>query len=656
MLAAWPALAILTRMVAAVLLLTALAAGVSLAGWLPARLRLEERLVAAVPLGLAAAALLGFLVSLVTGLSDSAVVVTSGGLALLAMAGWWPAWRPDWRADWRDLRRRTRTGRFWAYQLVFLLFAGLLGAVFTNAFFEQDGSLYAGWVNIWGDWSQHLSQTTSFAYGDNVPPELTVSSGQKLTYPFLTNFLSAMLLSGGMGLVWAMKLPVLLLAIAGLGLLMALTRLLAGQLAAAFAPPLYYLAGGLGFLNFGKDLVDSHQSLGYFLTHLPHTYTQANAQGVVNNLNWINPIYAYLGPQRAFVFGSALLLLVLICLHDGIARRHRGSFLAAGLIAAALPLIHTHSLLLILLIAGPLFYLTRRHVGGRRATLRTLSPWAYFLAPVCLIALPQAVWLTTGVSASRFLRPQFGWVKYQDGFFWFWWKNLGVFFPLAIAAMFRWRGRGELVQAFAWTGVFVFAVINLWVFQPWDWDNTKFLVYAFLLLVPAVAGLLAMWARAGRRGAAIVTAFVVLAGAAGAIDVSRTLQPAHYKARLFSEQDRALATWARQETRPDQVFLTAQDANNPLAALAGRRIVLGYTGWLWSYGLEFRDRKDDVARMYDGGPAAVDLLRRYGVDYVVIGPHERGNPGYEVNEAWFTAQYPVAHAASDTLIFRTSAE
>ena len=50
---------------------------------------------------------------------------------------------------------------------------------------------------------------------------------------------------------------------------------------------------------------------------------------------------------------------------------------------------------------------------------------------------------------------------------------------------------------------------------------------------------------------------------------------------------------------------------------------IGYPGWLWTYGLPDNIQKgDDDKRILNGDPSAPDLVRKYGVDYVMIGPQE----------------------------------
>ena len=77
-------------------------------------------------------------------------------------------------------------------------------------------------------------------------------------------------------------------------------------------------------------------------------------------------------------------------------------------------------------------------------------------------------------------------------------------------------------------------------------------------------------------------------------------------------------------------FLVAPQHNEPVPTLGGRRVMVGYPGWLWTYGLaDWSQRSQDAERMLRGDPATPDLLRRYGVDYVVVGPQELGTAGVD---------------------------
>ncbi|MBO0706093.1 MAG: hypothetical protein J2P39_12285, partial [Candidatus Dormibacteraeota bacterium] len=92
------------------------------------------------------------------------------------------------------------------------------------------------------------------------------------------------------------------------------------------------------------------------------------------------------------------------------------------------------------------------------------------------------------------------------------------------------------------------------------------------------------------------------------------------------------AAWTRKHTSPHAVFLAAPANNHAITVLAGRTLVAGYDGWTWSYGLPgWAARQQEVQTMLAGKPGTPELLRRFRVEYVVIGPHELAlgaNPGY----------------------------
>jgi hypothetical protein len=646
-------------MLAIVFLLIALGAGSAIAYAIPSKLgrgrkalRLEDRVFMSVPLGLAAASILTFLAALVFGLNEITIALT-GAVATVGGSELWrrPAQRRRLRDEWRDFRERARKPRLGTIGawLVFAALGVMLGWIYWHSLFLQDGNLYVAFGNVWGDWNQHIAQTSSFVYGDNLPPQLNYLSGQKITYPFMTNFLSAILNKSGFDLLWAMKVPGVLLTVSGLGLLGTLTRLLIGR-AIWLVPILFYFSGGLGFINFIDDLMRSHQSLGTFLAHLPHNYTQTFGSVLVPNINWINTIYAYLIPQRAFLFGMPLLLTAASLLYLGLAGRNWRLMLSAGMVASLLPLIHTHSLIFLGMFSIPLVFLTRRSLAGR-LRFRWTKPgswlgrgwklWLAFFGPILAVGVPQVLWLSYGVQSSRFFRVQYGWTKHTDDLFWFWLKNAGLFIPLILIALRKYRDREPLLVAFTLSAGFVWVLANLFVFQPWDWDNTKLLVYWFVISLPIVALLLASWADRGKLAKAGVTLIVLSLTLAGAADVSRTLQPASYKVLLFDPTGLEIGRAVAERTEPNSVWLTSQLVNNPVSVIGGRRVVLGYTGNLWSYGLPYADREADVRTMYAGGPDADRLLAKYHVSYVVIGTAETNDQGLKVNEPYFGGRYPV---------------
>ena len=631
-------------MLAIAFLLVSLAAGFSLVYAIPAKqLRLEDRVFMAIPVGFAAAGLLTFLIGLPLGLRSLTVALASFLLMVGSIEAWFrPSWKARLRGDWQDLRQRLRRREGFLTAFTYLLLGTMLTFIYWNSLFFINGELYVLFSNVWGDWAQHLAQINSFAHGDNLPPEFSYLSGHKITYPFLTNFYSAILIKGGIGTLWSIKFPGVLLALSGLGLLMTFTRLTIGR-GMWLVPILFYFSGGLGFINFFTDLANSHQPLLEFLANQPHPATSVYDGVPITHLNWINTIFAYLIPQRAFLFGLPLLLATVSLLYLGLKDKNKWLMLSAGLLACLLPLIHTHSLVFLGLFTAALIPLTWKHLAGRsKPRLKHLTFWLWFIGPILAVAGPQFLWLTAGTDTGKFLRFQYGWTKGSGDLLWFWLKNAGLFIPLLIMALFTFRKEPaqRLLVSMTLAAGFVWVLANLFVFQPWDWDNSKLLVYWFTLSLPIVVLLLLRWADRGLWETAGVFVIVLSLTLAGAADVSRALQPWSYKVQMFDRTGLEIGQAVLDRSAPDSVWLTSQVVNNPVSLLGGRSVVLGYTGNLWSYGLNFAGRERDVQTMFEGGPEAERLLAQYGVDYVTIGPAEENDGGYDVNKEFF-GRYPV---------------
>lgn len=640
-------------MIATWFFMASLAFGFAVTALIPMRMSTEKRLWLGVPVGLAVGGLLGFGLAWVFGLSDESVAMVAALLTmgvLIILARRLP--RQVLRDDVRQAPGRLLVRRHWLLVAIYIMFGILLSYIMAHALIFTDGAVAAAFTNVWGDWNLHLSQVTGFVYGDNIPPQQPAMSGERLTYPFLGNFVSAMLLQGGWSLPAAMLVPGVFLALSALGLLMTFSYRVAGRGAAALAPWLFFLGGGLGFVNFFFDAARNDQSWGYFLTHLPANYTQTFQGSVLSNINWLNPIFAYVVPQRAFLFGLPLVLGILWVLFEGIEQRRRGLMLAAGLLAMLLPLVQTHGLLFLGLLTPALVYLSMRRFKMTKRAVITL--WLPFVAPILVVGLPQLLWLTWGISTAKYFRWQLGWTAGQDNVVWFWLKNMGLFLPLLGVALVRLRGSHHALWNFTVAVGSVFVIANLFVFQPWDWDNSKLLVYWFIFSVPMVGLFLTMlWrqSRAWRWAAAAMMVSLVLAGS---LDVSKVVAWRTSQLPLFSAEESRMAEAVRARTASDAIFLSGSNADNPISGLAGRKLVMGYTGWLWSYGLDYLPRERDVASMLSGAPEAAALLQEYGVDYVMIGAAERSAPGYRLDEAFYQQRYALWGTFGDTKIYDLS--
>jgi hypothetical protein len=439
----------------------------------------------------------------------------------------------------------------------------------------------------------------------------------------MIDFFAADLVPLGLSLTEALTATSAMLALALPGVMyLAALRFTAGRTAAAIAVFTFLLSGGLGFMYlFGIRLGLGAQ------TPLPTEYTLDRDVG----LQWLNPVLAYIVPQRSSLFGFSLALIVLVLLWIAV-REKLGwqPFLFAGLVAAIMPIYHVHAYGTV--VALPAFW----------ALLNRRREWFAFFGPALAIGGPIVLWMlppdNTSICGSLAsihgycIQP--GWLSFTDwqrfgawlfafDFLAFWTWNTSLLLPVMVAghALVRWFPTAFpnwFSPMWLW-----FLVPNVVVLQPWVWDNTKFFVFWALLGSVVVGGVLAGMLRRSRVTAIAAVVFMVLLGLSGALDLHRASDFNASSVQFTDAGGIRVADWVRHNTSPDAVFAVAAEHNSPIPTLAGRRELIGYPGWLWTYGLaDYVQKTADDKRILDGDPTAMDLVRKYGIDYVMIGPQE----------------------------------
>jgi hypothetical protein len=714
--------------------------GTIAAGSLPRiDLRVEERVLA----GLVATVLVGsaltYLLALAAGLN---VAVVLGGEALTVAAFTAVSWRrrdavfAQWRSGWAALmsadQRRHRIGlaltAFFSTVLFALLFAHTLST-------DGAGNLNAGFLTVWADWAQHLTTSSSFAVGHNLPPQNPLFSGSALRYPFLPDFQSATLVTLGASPATALALPGALLAVCITLLVVALAvRLGVGVGAGVIAAAICLIGGGLGFTGVLADsclhhgfsaaqctwsgffshpgdipdiVVGTLHDLPAVVIAQPRAYDgllTSAAQQPLPNQQWYTPLFAWWLPQRTILYGfaGALAVLILVIAAARSPRRGYESFALAGLLLGLMPVIHIHTLIAMGIVLT-LLALQWRHRG-----------WWITFGVAVVVALPQLVTVLGGPHGSQLFGNAFptvepGWMYLGGGgdrpllsltsliggigglvralvspqYWGFWIDNTGVAVPLSallliavvagiLSETIATRAR-RLTQLFptdllrvTLPCVAVFLVANVVVFQSWDWDNTKLFIYWYLGVALLLGTLVVRWWRRWWRGVAAFTmaASVLLTGvlvllrlmpwtpAMDAVGGPYTSVPA---------DDLRMATTVAASTPADAVFLTEGKPNDPVLIVAGRTAVMGYYGWLWSYGTDFGTRFNDVRTMLEGchnQPRSTcvvfGLLGQYRVQYVEI-DDRLTSPGVidaQVDLRWWAAQgFPVVARSDHVTVY-----
>jgi hypothetical protein len=632
------------------------------------------RLCSGACVGIATLGLVGFIFASFLGLTPLTILLTLAVLALPLFFLRSPNRRVVVQRDLKATYRAIRQGLFhptrirFGYAVFYLVVAAILWRAFQRAMIDLPEGIYTGVVNNLGDLPFHLSVITSFAYGNNFLPEDPTYAGVRFTYPFLTDFVSAVFVHCGADLRQSMFIENFVVALAFVGLLHRWAfAMLRNRLAAILTPVLVLLNGGLGWVLVWKEATQSNKSLLGILKSLPPSLTIQDT-----TWRWGNALYALLIPQRGFLLGLPLAVVVFTqwWLSDETpeeflkAEQEKGKkakkgkkrknasmsepppassqrfalftgspvppsikrMIAAGIVAGLLPLVHAHSFVVVMAVGACIALLQRRW-----------RPWIAFFIVGSLIALPQMWWSThnSAVNAKKFFEWQYGWDRGKEDAIWFWFKNSGLFIPLTLAALV-WRNKEPLVSRrlalFFLPFTLCFIIPNVMKMAPWIWDNIKVLFYWWLASAPLVALLLArLWQRGKVKKVVAIVLFACVT-AAGAWDVAGIVARST-KYQIFDSSGIKFAELIKQNTEPRALIIHAPIYNHPVF-LSGRESLMGYPGHIWTHGLEYAGRESEIRRVYAGAPDAGAILRRYGVAYAVVSPLERNI--MNVNDRFFS--------------------
>ena len=281
------------------------------------------------------------------GFSKTAHILALAAMALVTAFLWLKVSDCDWRSG----RSFHISCKQWILNdpiILLLIPVFLFTAVMLTGHTLSAGeglSLHSG-QSTYGDMNMHLGFITSIAKQQIFPPEYSILPGTKLAYPFLSDSISSSLYLFGTSLRVAYLVPMYAaLAQVFFGMYAVAKTIYTnlglsyrGKSILAFA--LFFFNGGLGFYYFINQGFNSENFRRIFTAfyETPTNYVQANVQ-------WHNVICDMLIPQRATLFGWAILFPVLALILKGRRQHDKTYWILSAILSGGLVLIHTHSFL-----------------------------------------------------------------------------------------------------------------------------------------------------------------------------------------------------------------------------------------------------------------------------------------------------------------------
>ncbi|HVD95991.1 MAG TPA: NHL repeat-containing protein, partial [Candidatus Limnocylindria bacterium] len=478
----------------------------------------------------------------------------------------------------------------------------MLGALFIAVCVLLMGTLYVnkqGRIRLSGmeadDFGAQSAIAQSFALGHNFPTESPYYAGQPIHYDFLFYFQAGNLEFLGLNVAWSVDVLSVLGLTSMLALAMALGELLFNsRVVGRVGTALFFFPGSLAFIPFLKSqgsLSDALRAIVHLKNFLPSGYAdpaETWAQIVLVN-------------QRHLPGAIGVFLLVLIFLVD----RYRQtrpqtqasgnqtpnkeasnqaqqkaaflprlvttsnnvlepsiSFIFSGVLLGALPLwstpvfIAAAAVLLFLLILFP-----------HRSQIMLLGITA------ALVAVPQLLSLRSGDFGPRHLfhwgdivhnptvAKVIGYIAFTPGAKW-----PAIILALTLASWFHWRFFIALCSLFLLT---FFTQLSAETLTSHNFLN----IWLVVTNLFAAYGLWRLWKVKmppilGPVTATALTAIIVIGGVIDLFPVRNS----SYVEVNYERDD--LAKWLRENTKPNDIFLTDRFLTHPIL-LAGRRIFLG---------------------------------------------------------------------------------
>lgn len=472
---------------------------------------------------------------------------------------------------------------------------------------KVNGDLYTGGAS-YGDLAFHTTLINSFVFGDNRQLQNPVFSGTPLTYAPMMDFLSALLVFTGTSLQQALYVPGILFGIVIICLIFFLTLEFTEKMFAAILTPILFIFnGGAGFIFFVKDWQKSGIDIVSFLGSMTKQYSHLADY----NIHFSNIVSDYFLPQRTFLMGFAVGLTIIIFIFKYFKTHNKHYLVISGALSGLLPIIHPHSLIA-LGIFMPVITLLNLKVKHIRNLI------FYYLIPLAVIGIIPMLWIFGSKQVTQsFGRIQLFWMSENENPVVFYLKNIGLVTPLVLTSLFSIK-KNQLKNYLPFLAMFV--VTNIYVFQPHDYDNMKIMIYWFVASLALISCLLQkVWSK-NVLGKVLVPIFIFFLTISGGLSVFRESY-AIYK--MYDGTEIEVSEYLRDITDPKAVFLTSDQHNHPITSFTGRPIVMGYRGWLWTWGYDYQSRQKDASEMFQGTASTPTLLKKYGISYVVIGPSEK---------------------------------
>ena len=563
--------------------------------------------------------------------------------------------------------------------IIFILFHLYL---ISQTFLIDDFGNIRSTITGYGDIPLHLTQITKFAFQNPINLGEPIYFGQKIDYPFLINLVSGILLRITGNFSFSVLLPSFIFAACNIILVFWIyKKFLKNNLLAYISLLLFYLGSGFGALTYLQkaftDKLNPMQFINYLIQNNITTVVKFDSKYPIQNIDFGAPLSLVFLHQRAFFmgfFGFLIFLLLLILM----IRKTKLKLISilAGISFGLLPLMHTHSFIAATIIIFSFILVS--------LIKRDFTHLKYLLIATLIgiiIAIPQLIYLTTANSAltqtAGFIIPRLGWMVpptigsitypinglptiFSFSFVQFLLINFGIILPAFLVCFAKiiykknllTKNNSLMVFSFAVSGLMLFLVVQLIKLQPWDFDNNKLLVYFQFFAIPLILFVIKnIFDHKKITGIVIAVCFITLALFSGTIDmIPRLAMTKTTLPIIFATDAQLMANHIKRVVPQNELILTGTDHRNPVDALAGRPVLVGYPGWLWSRGINYSEREVEIENFYKYPSINNSLIKEFNIHYVLLDNQTIVN--FKADKQTFDRNFPIIYYSGQYTLYK----
>ncbi len=476
----------------------------------------------------------------------------------------------------------------WIEKVAFALIGVFCLRHFAWLFYLEDGAWKTLDYHNLGDLPLHINYIRAMSWGNAFPLANPSFAEELLRYPYGIDLYNALWDSLGI------PLPVHLIAVGLVGGYFSVIALRA--FAGWWGMIGFFLSGGL---------------IGWMGYEFSMSLMQQTA--------WKNLFLTVLVPQRGFLFALPVGLWMLYQISDK-KRYDAISPWWLGFLWGSLAFFHIHSFVAISLMMA-YFTLASKNIWNGIKAFFVAGPIGIFFV----------LFSTDSFRQASVVRLSQGWTFNEQGsFFEYLNYNFGAYlylYLLILATLIYLAFRHKTLKwipRFSFYSI-LFAVFFFVILAPYDWDNVKVLIWAYLGLLSIAYHLFSE-----KMHSAVKAALALVLSVSGLAVILPTLISTEQAQTLYWQNDIEAAEKATALLSRDAVFFASPDYLHVLTYL-GRLRTMGYEGHLFSHGIQYGHQKELMTAIEQKTPAdSVHFVKETKADYIFLGKSEAQNFRHQV--------------------------